>query len=295
MHSLSLLKSKEKISHSVNEEVKLCQCDTNLDTRFRTSPERSRDKTKSPKEVIPKVEKEPNNISLPINVVLAQLPLAYDPITKQLRLLQPKSEVIEEEPPIYKKEMGHKRQPSLLSSSGSEIHLPLMPLHSEPHPHTSLSILRNYSSSTEQANSVKPPRFGLASFWQRAFTRKSEESSSASWKLFSKSNFFKKGLRSDRDSSSSLRSGICPTSTPRSVVSTGLILHSRLSLLPAKCPKEAMHHQLLHQKLLEESQRRKHMKLQVFVCNENPLRRNKHISKYHFHFFLGSGKEGRGN
>jgi len=272
MHSLSLLKSKEKISHTVNEEVELCQCDANLDTRFRTWPERGRDKMKSPKKVVPEVEKEPNNISLPINVVLAQLPLAYDPVTKQLRLLQPKSEVIEEEPPIYKKEMGHKRQPSLLStisSTGSEVHLPLMPLHSNPHSHTSLSSLSNYSSSTEQTNSLErscqPPRFGLASFWQRAFTRKSEESSSASWKLFSKSNFFQKGSRSDRGSCSSLGSGNSPTSTPRSIGSTGLILHSRPSFLPAKCPEEEMHHQLLHQKLLEESQRREQMKLQVFV------------------------------
>ena len=147
-----------------------------------------------------------------------------------------------------------------------------MPLNSNPHSHTSLSSLSNYSSSTdftEHTNSLErscePPRFGLASFWQRAFTRKSDnDHSAASWKLFGRTSFFQKS-RSGQSSCSSLNSSSSPTLNPRSIGSTGLILHSRPSFLPAKCPEEELHHQLLHHKLLEESQRREQTKLQVRI------------------------------
>lgn len=279
MHSLSLLKtSKEKIPNPVCQVVdEVCQCDEGGDTRFRTWPERGRDKgSKSPKKIPPEVVKEavPNH-PVHVDLVLDQLPIAYDPVSKQLRLLHPTKEECKEEEPFNKEAMGHKRQPSLLSnisSTGSEVHLPLMSLHGKTHSHTSLSSLSNYSSSTQQTNSLErscqPPRFGLASFWQRAFTRKSEseeESSAAaaSWKLFSRTSFFQRSSRSDRSSCSSLNSGNSPVSTPRSVGSTGLILHSRPSFLPAKNPEEELHHQLLHHKLLEESQRRELEKMQA--------------------------------
>ena len=286
MHSLSLLKSsKEKIPNTVSEVVDVCQCDDQGgDTRFRTWPERGRDKTcKSPKKISPEVVKEPIvNTPVHVDLVLDQLPIAYDPVSRQLRLLPPTKEECKEEEPFTndKEAMGHKRQPSLLSnisSTGSEVHLPLMSLHSKTHSHTSLSSLSNYSSSTQQTNSLErscqPPRFGLASFWQRAFTRKSdaeEESSAAaaSWSLFSRTSFFQRSSRSGRSSCSSLNSGNSPTSTPRSVGSTGLILHSRPSFLPAKNPEEELHHQLLHHKLLEESQRRELDKMQARVLSQ---------------------------
>lgn len=291
MHSLSLLKSKEKIANPKVMEV--CQCDESGadSTRFRTWPERGRDKTaaaKSPKKTPPEptmketVQVQQNG-AVHVNLLLDQLPIAYDPVSKQLRLLHIKEDCGEEDVDhtFNKPEsvmMGHKRQPSLLSnisSTGSEAHLPLMSLQSKTHSHTSLSSLSNYSSSTGQTNSLErscqPPRFGLSSFWQRAFTRKAtadvEEAetsaAAASWKLFSRSSIFNRSSRSDRGSCSSLNSGSSPTSTPRSVGSTGLILHSRPSFLPAKCPEEELHHQLLHQKLLEESQKREQTKLLV--------------------------------
>lgn len=276
MHSLSLLKPKEKIQSTVFVEmVENCQCDESGETRFRTWPERGRDKNKSPKKAVPEPETQaaPNG-AVHVNLILNQLPLAYDPVSKQLRLINIKEESKEEEP-IKQEIVGHKRQPSLLSnisSTGSEAHLPLMSLHSKTHSRTSLSSLSNYSSSTGQTNSLErschPPRFGLASFWHRAFARKSAaddeetlESSptAASWKLFSPTNFFQRSSRSGRSSCSSNS----PTSTPRNVGSTGLILHSRPSFLPAKRPEEELHHQLLHHKLLEESQRREQAKLLV--------------------------------
>lgn len=271
MHSLSLLKSKEKITDPVSHIVQMCQCDDNADTRFHTWPERGRDKVKSPKKSPKEVLKEVDDC-IPDDVFLEQLPLAFDPFVKQLRFVQSKPEVLKEEQ-SFKKEMGHRRQPSLLSnvsSNGSEVHLPLMPLHSNPHSHTSLSSLSNYSSSTdftEHTNSLErscePPRFGLASFWQRAFNRKSDtETSAASWNLFSRTSFFQKS-RSGHSSRSSLNSSSSPTLNPRSIGSTGLILHSRPSSLPAKCPEEELHHKLLHHKLLEESQRREQTKLLV--------------------------------
>jgi len=297
MHSLSLLKSKEKIANPKVMEV--CQCDESGadSTRFRTWPERGRDKTaasKSPKKTPPsepitmkETVQVQQNGAVHVNLLLDQLPIAYDPVSKQLRLLHIKEDCGEDDVDhtFNKPEsvmMGHKRQPSLLSnisSTGSEAHLPLMSLQSKTHSHTSLSSLSNYSSSTGQTNSLErscqPPRFGLSSFWQRAFTRKAtadvEEAetsaAAASWKLFSRSSIFNRSSRSDRGSCSSLNSGSSPTSTPRSVGSTGLILHSRPSFLPAKCPEEELHHQLLHQKLLEESQKREQTKLLVSFKN----------------------------
>lgn len=282
MHSLSLLKSKEKITDPISHIIEVCQCENEcLDTRFHTWPERGKDKVKSPKKTSKEIHKEVDD-SIPDDIFLEQLPVAYDPFTKQLRLVQPKAEILKEEQ-LYKKEMGHRRQPSLLSnvsSTGSEVHLPLMPLHSNPHSHTSLSSLSNYSSSTdftEHTNSLErscePPRFGLASFWQRAFTRKSDtDNSAASWKLFSRTSFFQKS-RSGQSSRSSLNSSSSPTLNPRSMAigTTGLILHSRPSFLPAKCPEEELHHQLLHNKLLEESQRREQTKILVRIPNPSKV------------------------
>lgn len=271
MHSLSLLKSKEKITCPVSQKIPICQCDSgiaeNTDTRFHTWPERGRDKVKSPKKTSVETRKEVEDC-IPDDVFQEELPVLQEPYSKQLKLIQ--TEVLRDEP-LFKKDMGHRRQPSLLSnvsSSGSEVHLPLMPLNSNPHSHTSLSSLSNYSSSTdftEHTNSLErscePPRFGLASFWQRAFNRKSENDNSASWKLFSRTSFFQKS-RSGQSSCSSLNSGSSPTLNTRSIGSTGLILHSRPSFLPAKCPEEELHHQFLHHKLLEESQRREQTKIQ---------------------------------
>lgn len=269
MHSLSLLKSKEKVVTPISQETTECQCEDG-DMRFHTWPERGKDRVKSPKKKTPDSPAEVNT-SMPVDMFLQQLPLAYDPVTKQLKLLQPKVEQPKEEECV-KREMGHKRQPSLLStvsSNGSEAHIPLMPLHSNPHSSTSLSSLSNYSSSTDftdRTNSLErssePPRFGISSFWQRAFTRKSE-CDNATWKLFGRSSLFQRS-RNGRGSCNSLNSGNSPSSTPRNVGSTGLILESRPSNLPAKCPAEEQHHQLLYQKLLEESQRREQMKSQVF-------------------------------
>jgi hypothetical protein len=275
MHSLSLLKSKEKITDPVSQIIEVCQCDNgiaeNIDTRFHTWPERGRDKVKSPKKTSVETHKETDDC-IPDDVFQEELSVVHDPYIKQIRVVQ--AEVLKDEQ-LFKKEMGHRRQPSLLSnvsSTGSEVHLPLMPLNSNPHSHTSLSSLSNYSSSTdftEHTNSLErscePPRFGLASFWQRAFTRKSDnDHSAASWKLFSRTSFFQKS-RSGQSSCSSLNSSSSPTLNPRSIGSTGLILHSRPSFLPAKCPEEELHHQLLHHKLLEESQRREQTKLQVRI------------------------------
>ena len=275
MHSsLSLLKSKEKITDPVAQIVQLCECDENADTWFHTWPERGKDKLKSPKRTSKEVLKEANEC-IPDDVFLEQLPVMIDPLTKQIRVMPPKADLAVKDEQLHRKEFGHRRQPSLLStvsSTGSEIHLPLMPLHSNPHSHTSLSSLSNYSSSTdftEHTNSLErscePPRFGIASFWQRAFTRKSDtESASASWNLFSRSSFFQKS-RSGLSSRGSLNSSGSPTLNPRSIGSTGLILQSRPSFLPAKCPEEELHHKTLHSKLLEESQRREQTKILVIL------------------------------
>lgn len=270
MHSLSLLKSKERIAAPISQESTECQCDDG-DMRFHTWPERGKDRVKSPKKKSSEQTAEVNT-SIPVDMFLQQLPLAYDPVTKQLRLLQPKVDQQKEEESI-KNQVGHKRQPSLLStvsSNGSEAHVPLMPFQSNPQSSTSLSSLSNYSSSTDFTDrtnslerSTEPPRFEITSFLQRAFTRKTE-CDNAAWKLFSRSSLFQRS-RSGRGSCSSLNSGNSPTSTPRNVGSTGLILQSRPSNLPAKCPAEEQHHQLLYQKLLEESHRREQIKSQVYV------------------------------
>ena len=289
MHSLSLLKSKERLNNISSEVVDLCTCEENGDIWYHTWPERGKDKLKSPKnsahESPPNKEITDNAFSGPVHVdvLLNQLPLAYDPVTKQLRLLKSKPSVESTEEDLSsKKETGHKRQPSVLSniSNGSEAHLPLMTLHSNPQSYSSLSSLSNYSSSTdftEQTNSLErscqPPRFGLASFWQRTFARKSDSehsnhsSSTQSWKLFSRGSFFQRqsqgGAHSVYSSRSSINSGSSPTATLRHVGSSGLILESRPSHLPAKCPEEELHHQLLHQKLFEEAQKREKIKTQV--------------------------------
>ena len=277
MHSLSLLKSKDKIADPVCQITEVCLCENgNADSRFHTWPERGRDKMKSPKKTSKEIHKETDESSE--DIFLEQLPVTYDSFSKQT-VLQHKMEVHKEEL-LPSKELGHRRQPSLLSnvsSTGSEIYLPLMPLHSNPHSHTSLSSLSNYSSSTdftEHTNSLErscePPRFGLTSFWQRAFTRKADsENSATSWNLFSRTSFFQKS-RSGQSSHSSLNSSGSPKLNSRSVGSTGLILHSRPSFLPAKCPEEEHHHQLLHHKLLEESQRRHQTKVLV-RCDFNFL------------------------
>lgn len=274
MHSLSLLKSKEKIEDPVTQIIQVCQCVEGADNRFHTWPERGRDKLKSPKKSSQEIHNTETDDCVPDDVFLEPLSVAFDPLVKQLRVIPSKFELAKEVEKSCKKEMGHRRQPSLLSngsSNGSQVHLPLMPLHSNPHSHTSLSSLSNYSSSTdftEHSNSLErscePPRFGLASFWQRAFTRKSDtDNATASWNLFGRTNFFQKSSRSGQSSRSSLNSSSSPTLHPRNIGSTGLILHSRPSFLPAKCPEEELHHQLLHHKLLEESQRRDRTKLMV--------------------------------
>lgn len=288
MHSLSLVKAKEKNPNTVSETTEFCQCGDNGETWYRTWPERGREREKnSPSKVTPDVEKDSSN-GVNSNVILNQLPIAYDPVTKQLRLVKelPTKELPTKELPIYEspkhelpaqkvpahelpiQESGankktHKRQPSVLSTD-SDVQLPL---HSNRYSHTSLSSLSNYSSSTDQTNSLErstePPRFGLASLWQRAFNRKSEPAT-VPWNLFSRSSFFQKST-SERSSSSSLNGGNSPTCTLKKVGSSGLILHSRPSFLPAKCPEEELHHQLLHHKLLEESQRREHVKMMASV------------------------------
>lgn len=288
MHSLSLLKTKEKNQNTVSDITDFCQCSDNGDNWYRTWPERGRERErKSPSKVTPDTEKDSNN-GVNSNIILNQLPIAYDPVTKQLRLVKelPAQELLTHdlptkelltpdsltqelptlESPIQESktnEKTHKRQASVLSTD-SDVQLPL---HSNRYSRTSLSSLSNYSSSTDQTNSLErsaePPRFGFSSLWQRAFNRKSE-AATAPWNLFSRSSFFQKSA-SGRSSSSSLNSGNSPTCTLKKVGSSGLILHSRPSFLPAKCPEEELHHQLLHHKLLEESQRREQVKLMASV------------------------------
>jgi len=281
MHSLSLPKSKENCENSVLDREELCKCNDNDggETWFHTWPERGREREKKPTiKVPPDIETDTSSGVNSSNVILNQLPIAYDPVTKKLLLVK----AVPEE--SYNKKSCHKRQPSLLSdvsSTCSDIHLPLMPLNSNPHSHTSLSSLSNYSSSTDQTNSLErstaPPRSGLASFWQRAFNRKSQpegnsQAANLSWNLFSRSSFFQKST-SGRSSCSSLNSNSSPTATLNNVGSSGLILHSRPAFLPAKCPEEELHHQLLHSKLLEESQRKDQLKMMEAVKRQEEISR----------------------
>jgi len=296
MHSLSLIKTKEKPQNAVSDPTEFCQCNDSGENWYRTWPERGREREKkSPtkaNKATPDTENDSNN-GVNSNIILNQLPIAYDPVTKKLMLIKelptkelPTNESPSSEVPAHKlqphelkphelptqelpiQDLGtnkkfHKRQPSVLSTD-SDVQLPL---HSNRYSRTSLSSLSNYSSSTDQTNSLErsaePPRFGLASLWQRAFNRKSEiksEPAMVPWNLFTRSSFFQKST-SGRSSSSSTNGATSPTCTLKKVGSSGLILHSRPSFLPAKCPQEELHHQLLHNKLLEESQRREHVKL----------------------------------
>ena len=245
---------------------------------FHTWPERCKDKSKSPKKLNPAVCETDSlgnmNASVNVDVLLNQLPIAYDPITKRLVVSKPK--VPKEEPLVDLVEIkGHKRQPSELSdisNADSELQRPLVKLNSNPQSYTSLSSLSNYSSSTDftdQTNSLErtcqpPPRFALASLWQKTFSRKSDDGGS-SWRIFNRGNFFQRSNISGRSSTSSLNSGSSPTSTLRSVGSSGLILESRPSFLPAKRPEEALHHQLLHQKLFREAQKKENIIIQVVI------------------------------
>ena len=285
IHSLSLLKSKDWLNQ--NDALERCSCDDITDGWYHTWPERGKDKLKSPKKSAANVDKECDSPDERVSVdeLLKQLPIAYDPVSRKLKLVQPKDSTIDEEPLTaggQSETMGHKRQPSALSnissSTGSEAHFPLMTnmnMQSNPQSYSSLSSLSNYSSSTDQTNSLErscqPPRFGLASFWQRTFARKSADEQQQqqhqhplpSWKLFSRTpSFFQRSL-SGQSSRSSLASDCSPTSTLRNVGSSGLILESRPAFLPAKCPEEELHHQLLHQKLFEETQKREKNKLLV--------------------------------
>ena len=73
------------------------------------------------------------------------------------------------------------------------------------------------------------------------------------------------GRTSGSSRSGSLNGGSSPTTTRCGghVGSSGLILESRPANLPAKRPEEALHHQLLHQKLFHEAQRREKIRAQV--------------------------------